>query len=75
MEMLHSIPHKTAVCSVLHFLELRRASGTRQKARFAAPCEVCPCFPECRADWLETMQPLFDAAKIQPLELSTWPPF
>lgn len=54
------------VCAARHFVAAHESACRDEPVDFGAICSGCPEYPACKANWLETAAPVFDAAGIQP---------
>lgn len=59
-----SISRQTAICAVLHTIEMHEAAKEERQVRFAAPCERCPYADsgKCGFGWDNVLAPIWDAA-------------
>lgn len=62
----HVIGHKAVVCSVRHFIAAHESAIAQKPVDFGSVCIQCEFLDQCRADWIETAAPLFEAAGIFP---------
>lgn len=56
------IPHEAVVCAARHYIAAFESAKLREIVDFGKVCEGCELLPECRADWLKTAAPIFEAA-------------
>ena len=60
------IPRMAAICAARHFVAAHESAKKRKAVSFDKVCEGCELLPECRADWLKTAAPIFEAARVFP---------
>lgn len=60
------IPHEALICAARHYAAAHESAVTQTPVDFGAVCTGCSCFADCRADWLTTAAPVFEAAQVFP---------
>lgn len=60
------IPHEALICAARHYAAAHESAVTQTPVDFGAVCTGCRCFADCRADWLTTAAPVFEAAQVFP---------
>lgn len=61
IDSLSSKNHKENMavdCAVQHIQALLKQCEESRKADFGEPCSKCSYMPECKCDWLKTLDPL-----------------
>lgn len=60
------IPKEALVCAAQHFAAALESAKAQEPVDFGKVCEECRLLTECRADWLKTAAPIFEAAGVSP---------
>ena len=60
------IPKEALVCAAQHFAAALESAKAQEPVDFGRVCEECRLLTECRADWLKTAAPIFEAAGVSP---------
>lgn len=73
MEQNVEMPKEAAICAARHFAAAFESAKMREIVDFGEVCDGCECLGICRADWLKTAAPLFEAAGIYPVVFRVTP--
>ena len=60
------IPREALICAARLYAAAHESAVTKIPVDFGAVCTGCSCFADCRADWLTTAAPVFEAAQVFP---------
>ena len=60
------IPKEAIICAARHYIAAHESAKNHKAVSFKKVCEECELLPDCRADWLKTAAPIFEAAGVFP---------
>ena len=66
MSDLIEVPPGALVCAARHLLAAHESAKNEVRMDSSAPCRGCPIYEPCRANWLKTAAPIFEAANVSP---------